>query len=150
MENEALFNIVNTFFEKNPPPYFSFDYGRLIPLRKLKNARKLYASYDTEKEFPLLLVDETFFRSAKKGILLTNLHLYYRLYTKRGRNEIKKGKLPLNQITTIYIDIGRMGSDLMINNKKEAFTTAFGVDEPKKTEAKVLNSLFKLIISSIN
>jgi len=147
MDNHSMLGIIDEYFKINPPPYFSFDFGKLIPLRKLKNAKKLYAQYDEEKEQPLLLIDDTFFRSGKKGILITNLHLFYRLYSKRGNTEIKKAQFSLNEITSLYIDIGRMGSNLIINKNKEAFTIAFGVDEPKKTEAEILNKLFEMLIN---
>jgi len=150
LDNERLTNIVKDFFEKNPPPYFSFDYGIFIPSRKLNYARKFYAPYDIEKEYPILLIDDTFLRSAKKGLLVTNLHVYYRLYSKRNTNKIKKGDFPLNEINNIYINIGRKGSDLIINNKKEAFMTAYGVDGFKKTEGEIINTLFEIIIKSIN
>ena len=148
MNNQLLSKIMDEYFETNPPPYFSFDYGKLIPLRKLKNARKRYAYYDDEKEHPLILIDDTFFRSGKKGILITNLHIFYRLYTKCGSNEIKKAHIALSDIKNIYINIGRQGSDLIINNKKEAFTTAFGIDSFKRTEAEILNKLFALLIET--
>jgi len=150
MENESLLGIVNSFFQNNTQRCFFIDYGEFMSLRKLKNAKRRYANYNKDKEIPLLLVDDTFFRSAKKGILLTNSYLYYRLYSKRGSSVIKKGKFPINKITNLYLNIGRMGSELVINNQKEAFTTAFGIDEPKKTEGEILNRLFDLIFKSLN
>lgn len=150
MNNQLLPQLIDEYFEANPPPFFSFDYRKRIPLRKLKNARNRYAPYDDDKEHPLLLIDDTISRSAKKGILITDLHIFYRLYARGGSTEIKKGCIALNDINNIYIDIGRQGSYLMINNKKEAFTTAFGVDGFKRTEAEILNKLFGLLIESLD
>ena len=45
-----------------------------IPSKKLKNALKAYA--DIGSEIPLVLIDDTFFGSAKAGLILTNQAIY--------------------------------------------------------------------------
>ena len=47
-----------------------------IPARKLRNARSRYASGMAADEFPLVLIDDTAFGSAKAGVLITDRALY--------------------------------------------------------------------------
>jgi hypothetical protein len=52
--------------------YFASD----IPARKLCNARARYAPHMESDEFPLVLIDDTAFGSAKAGVLITDRALY--------------------------------------------------------------------------
>jgi hypothetical protein len=47
-----------------------------IPARKLRNVRAKYASNMESDEFPLVLIDDTAFGSAKAGVLITDRALY--------------------------------------------------------------------------
>lgn len=47
-----------------------------IPARKLRNAKARYASDMEADEFPLVLIDDTAFGSAKAGVLITDRALY--------------------------------------------------------------------------
>jgi hypothetical protein len=154
MENEVLFEISDNYFEKlNTGPrewnFFSFAYGIYIPIKKLLNAYNTYAPYDLEMERPLILVDDTLFRSAKIGVLLTNTRLFYRLIDKVG-GTCKKNSLPLNEINQLYIDLYKRGSNLVINGKKVGIMRAFGMDDFKKRDAKILNNLFDLYLNALH
>jgi|LSQX01.1.fsa_nt_gb hypothetical protein len=150
MDNEFLIEIVEKYFEENPRPYAIFEYGRFISLRKLNNAQRLYAPYNREKERPLLLIDDTIFRSAKQGILLTNENIYFRLSIGRDKWGLTSGCIPLKDIKDISIEIGKKGSDLIVNGKKAAFTIAFGIGGIEEKEAKIINKLFEIITDSLS
>lgn len=152
MENQSLINIVDEYFETNPSPYFAFDYGNQISLKKLKNVGKLYADFNSDIEAPLLLVDDTNFRSAKKGVLITTSNIFYRLYVKRGSYAVGTDQIVLNDVEEMRIDIhkGRGGSDLLVNGIQVGFMIAFGDTKLKKHEAETLNKLFELIIKSLH
>ena len=150
MENGELIIIVNNFFKKNPPPFYSFDYGELISNRKLKNARKLYAPYDPEKERPILVIDDTFFKSARRGMLLTNKNLYFRFRENFSKWHLTTQQIPLKQIFTLNIQISSNASILLINGKKVASILVFGNKGFMKTESEVLNELFILFLKSVH
>ncbi|HNX28717.1 MAG TPA: hypothetical protein PKN87_04805 [Syntrophomonadaceae bacterium] len=149
MVNESLIEIVERYFEKIPRPYANYEYGRFISQRKLNNAQKLYAPYDNEKERPLLLIDDTIFKSAKEGILLTNENIYFRLSIRRGILKTTINCIPLKEITDISFELGKKGSDLIVNGKKVAFTTAFGIGGLEEKEGKIINRLFEIMIDSL-
>jgi hypothetical protein len=149
MENEYLFMIANDFFENNPPPYFTLDIGEDIPFRKLKNVCKIYASYDISEEKPIILIDDTFFRSAKLGMLITNKHLFYRLKSDLNSWAIKNDKIPLSEIKEVKIKAFNKGSNLFINGKKIAYISAFGTKGFQQKETDILNSLFEIIINAL-
>lgn len=150
MENEFLIRIVDEYFEDIPRPYANFEYGKYISLRKLKNVRKLYVPFNLEKEKPLLLIDDTVFASAKKGILLTNENLYFRLFSGRNVKGMNIACVPLKEISNLTIKIGKKGSDLIVNGNKVAFTTAFGIGGVNEKEGKIIETLFELLISSLH
>jgi len=145
MENKILIKTVEEYFANIQGKYANFDYGEHIPTNKLNVIRKLYAPYNGEIEKPLLLIDDTVFRSAKKGILLTNMNLYYRLYAGRKIKGIHVGRVALNFNTSIEIKLGHKGSDLVINGDIVAFTTAFGLGGINEKEGKIINRLFELL-----
>lgn len=146
MENTNLITIVNNFFENNPPPYFSLDIGNEIPIRKLKNASKSYASFDKNNETPLFLIDGTSFRSAKTGVLCTNKKLYYKLYVMYGSYKKTKGEISLTDINDIYFSPIRTGANLFINGENKAYTTFLANYGASNKEAIIINNLFKTII----
>lgn len=150
MENEILFEVVDEFFINNPPPYYSLDIGGKIPIHKMKNARKLYAHYNEKLERPLFLIDETNFRTAKMGILLTNINLFYRLYTKHGSLKKSIGQFSLKDIVEISISTKKIGSNLVVNGKNEAYLTAFGNYGSPHEEAMVINELLKTIVDLLH
>jgi len=47
-----------------------------IPPKKLENAKKYFATYNTTEEEPLVLLDTTFWRTCKTGALLTAKSIY--------------------------------------------------------------------------
>ncbi|MEN6327369.1 MAG: hypothetical protein ABFD18_14350 [Syntrophomonas sp.] len=149
MENENLLMIINDFLKKNPPPYFSFDIGGNIPHRKLKNVHKTYASYDMYEEKPIILIDDTVFRSAKLGMLVTNKHLFFRLKSDLNSWTIKNDNIPLNEINQLKIRAFNKGSNLFINGTKTAYISAFGSKGFQRREKDILNSLFEIIIEAL-
>lgn len=146
MENEFLFNLVDEYFDKNPGIYFSFDYQKLIPNRKLKNAIKLYAPYNKEEEIPILLVDDTLFRSAKFGLLVTNTHIYFRLREDFSKRDIRLSSMLLSEIYSIKIKTHDKGADLLVNERKVGIFRVLEAWKSKQTEADILNKLFEIII----
>ena len=150
MKNELLIETINSYFNIYPPPFFSFDIGNKIPIKKLKNISKLYAFYDSNTEEPLILIDDTLLRSAKLGVLITTSHLFYRLLIKRDSRVVDTGRIPIINIKELRIDIYKRGSDLVVNGKKIGFMVAFGVDDFKRTEAEILNRLFEQLINSLH
>lgn len=148
MANSHLIDIVDEYFRDIPRPYIAFDYGKYISCKKLKNARKLYAQYDCNKEQPLLLIDETFFHSAKRGCLLTDVSLYFRLKPDYSSNSVIVGRIPLDEIKILYFDLIKVGSNLIVNEKKIAYSTAFGNHNFKKAESEIINKLFKIILET--
>ena len=150
MDNEFLIEIVEKYFEENPRPYAFFEYGKFISLRKLNNAQRLYATYNREKERPLLLIDETVFGSAKRGVLLTSTNIYFRLFVSRGILKTTINCIPLEDITDMSFELNKKGSDLIVNGKKAGFTTAFGIGDVKEREGKIINKLFGLITDSLS
>ncbi len=84
MENEILFQTVKNFSKvKILGPrkwsFFAFQYDGFISDKKLRNAKREYAHYNPETEKPILLVDDTIINSGKRGFVLTNISLYYRV-----------------------------------------------------------------------
>lgn len=150
MENEFLCKLVDEYFNKNPPPYFSLDIGKEIPIKKLKNAYKYYAFFDKQKETPLFLIDGTSFRSAKMGVLCTNQKVYYRLYSKFGSYKKIRGEIFLTDIDKIYFSSIRTGANLFINGENKAYTTFLANYGASKKEAMVINELFKAITDSLH
>jgi hypothetical protein len=144
--NSHLSDIVDEYFRNVPRPYIAFDYGEFISSRKLENARKHYARYDSNEEQPLLLIDETFFRSAKRGLLLTDASLYFRLKPDYRSNSVIVKKISLHEIDKLYFDLIKVGSNLIVNEKKIAYSTAFGNHNFKKVESEIINKLFKIIL----
>lgn len=150
MENDFLIEIIKNFFNENPPPYFAFDYSNKIPFRKLKTARKLYAKYNETKEIPLLLIDDTFFRSAKLGLLMTNSNIYFRLLEDYNKGGIRIGNVSLKKISNIDIRTHNKGADLFINEKKVGFFRVLEAWGTKQTEADILNKLFEILIQKLS
>lgn len=150
MANEDLFIIAERVLDNYPHPIFTFDYGKLISIRKLRNARKIYAPYDPEKEQPILLVDDTFLQSAKRGMLLTNINLYFRLKTNFSKWDITIQRIPLKEIYALRIQISSNGSILLINKNKVAYIPSFGSKGFMKNESDILNELFEQLLKEVH
>lgn len=135
---------MNDFFEKNPPPYFTFDYGKLIPIRKINNSRRLYAHINPDIEIPLILLDDTFFRSGKIGILVTDQNIFYRLKNKRN-GVMKTGKFPLSEIKAFSIVPALKGSNLIVNNQVVAYIRVYF----QKNEAEILNRIIGILVADV-
>lgn len=150
MEDDKLIQVTNSYFESISPPYVKYDFGKNIPLRKLNTARKIYAPYNSKNEQAILLIDDTVFSSAKRGILLTDKNLFFRLYSDHGSKEIRDGKILLNDLIEFHIDLRMSGSNVIVNGNKVGFTTALGLDDLSKKEAKLLNRFFDLLLKSVH
>lgn len=93
--------------------FYSVFFYPQIPSAKLVNATSSYANFNRRKDFALLLVDDTVFRSAKNGFLLTTRSLFYRL-TKDGAVFAKcNGKASLKDVRSL--EISRSKSALVMN-----------------------------------
>lgn len=150
MQNEFLISLIEKYFDQNPPPFFSFDYGNHISVRKLRNVLKSYAKFDSGVEAPLILIDDTaIFRSAKMGVLITTGHVFYRLRIKRGSNNRGKGQIDVGDIKEMRIAINRAGGDLIVNGEQLGFMIAFGDTKRGKHEGETLNRIFKLLIEEL-
>ncbi|MGE5396364.1 MAG: hypothetical protein ACM3MK_02370 [Chitinophagales bacterium] len=153
MENEQLIALVDDFFrDKNVGRrrwnYISFCIRGYIPERKLVNARKLYAPFDTEQEMPLILMDDTLsFLSGKIGFLMTNCTLYYRLKRLDGNCfRLISGKIPLDDIETIHIQLRKKGSPFIVNGEAIGKITAYsdgrdGLDDEGRTLIELLHRI---------
>lgn len=151
MKNEHLVMLTNDFFDKNHPPFLVFEYGKQISPKKIRKASKSYAYYDAVLEKPLLLIDETMFNLAPKGILITTGQVFYRLYMRIGERKVEAGRFNLADIKDMEIRRHESGitAEFFINGKCQGILLGFGRNFRSIHEAEVLNSYFKLIIDSV-
>lgn len=150
MENQFIINLVEDFFKKNPPPYFSFDFAQHISERKLNNARKLYAFYDSNEEKPLILLDNTLLSSAKIGALITTENIYYRLYADNKKKDLVISQISLSDIYDFTIRSHTFGADLFINSKYIAYIMGLGKTGYGFKDATALNELLKIFIEHLH
>jgi hypothetical protein len=96
------------------------------------------------------LIDDNIFRSAKRGVLLTNKNIYFRLFVSRGILKTTINCISLKDIRDMSFELNKTGSDLIINGKKTAFAIAFGIGDVKEREGKIINKLFEIITDSLS
>ncbi len=154
MENEILFQICEEFFKnKNIVPrkwnFFALQYNSFINQKKLRNAKREYAHYNPEMEKPILLVDDTIINSGKRGFVLTNVSLYYRVGRINSNSDIKNN-IPLYKLNDIYISLFKQGSYLVVNGINIGVISSFNRGGFGEKEARVVNELFVQIMLALH
>ncbi len=128
MENEYLVEVVEEYFKIHNTGsrrwnFHDFWYWKNIPPKRLKQARKYFAPYDEKTEKPLLLMSDNSFGTLCRGILITNIKLYYHLNLNDNLLFGVKPKeriISLSDIYSIDIQYPQKAGWLLINGEKEA------------------------------
>ena len=147
MENEFLFSVVEEYFKiHNTGPrrwnFHTFWYWKNIPQKRLRQARKYFAPYDEKTEKPLLLMSDNSFGTLCRGILITNVKLYYHLNLNDNLLfgiKPKERIINLSDIHSIDIQYPKIVGWLLINGEKEACIIRYSegmVDEDEATPFK--------------
>lgn len=113
--------------------YFAPD----IPDKKLQNAIGSYASDLTQADV-LLLVDNTVFRSAKTGLLITADSIYY------AATFGESGCLRIDETKFINADFGIVSTDISLNNGDHEFY----LNQMPRKQIKIIVELLRELISS--
>ncbi len=154
IENYDLLRITEEFLNKQNTglgdgKFRYILYGKTITPKKINTIRKKYAAFEDLTELPILIIDDTVFRSASRSILLTNIAVYYRLYPITNELPIK-GSIRLSEITAIEIECLKKTANLMVNLTRVAHLSVFSRKWPGILEANVLNELFKLYMEYLH
>lgn len=147
--NKEVAELANNFFStqyksNSKWPFTKFYYKEHIPPDKLNNAREHYANFNLDNENVLILFDDTAWGSAKKGLVMTDSHIYF--------SESPGTSLALNDILTIELKKSLVGFSISLVHKsiQEERKLISGFERSviyccgtlPKNEAKVLNSFF--------
>lgn len=153
LEDEVLFDIIEQYFKKNNVGprkwnYFGFYANEFIPSKILKNAKRVYASYDDNEEIPLLLIDDAVLFNGKRGVLITDSSIYYRLFPAdlKGSNII--GQIKLEDVKEITLSKFMDRAWVTINNRKVGMLV--GIGGPPKGRIDVLNKYFSYLLQAIH
>lgn len=153
MINLYLLDISQRYFNEinvGPRPwnFMFFYFNQFIPEKRLKNAIKQYA-HNAIEEKPIILMDDTFFNSGKRGFLLTNYSIYYNLFPTGGKGSNVIGNYKINDIVSFYINSRAVGSDILLNSQIIGTLSSFTQGKYAQKEAQILNDLFILLIRAI-
>ena len=121
-------------------------YRNSIPDRKLLNAKKKYAKFNSDDESALLLVDDSLLGSARKGFVMTESNIYYSLGNQDNEalsSGSVRGALSLNNVKTIIFREKMLTTTLVVNGAPFANLTYISRDE-----INILNDFFNKLFSN--
>lgn len=152
-ENSHLYDFTEQYFKENNVGhrkwnYFRFYANEFIPIKMLENARRAYARYETDKEIPILLIDDAVFYRGKRGMLITNINIYYRLFPVDVKNSNGTGKIQLNDTEKMVLLKIMNRAWVLINNHKVG--TLASVGGPPEGRIGILNDYFGKLLQAIH
>lgn len=146
-----LMDLAEEYFQKNNPggkkwSYQYIFYAPFIAPEKLRSAMQAYADFDPQQEKPILLMDDTLFGSAQKGLIITDRALYYNLSVSfSGSDGIDR--VELKNIESFTVEIKTLGANLLVNGVQFGYTTS--LNSMNRKEGIILQELMRLFIKSI-
>jgi hypothetical protein len=152
-QNSHLYDFTEQYFEENNKEpwkwnFFGFYVNKFIPPKKLEKARRVYASYNIKEEIPLMLIDDTVLFNSKRGMLITNVRIYYRLYPVDLKGPNVMGKIELKDTKEMVLTKFMDRAWVLINGHKVG--VLIGVGGPPEGRIEILNDYFDKLLQEIH
>ncbi len=157
LENGFLLDVVKEYFRVHNTghgkwPFRTFWYWENITPERLKQFREHFAPYDEELERPLIAMSDNWLWKISRGILITNVKLYYCLHlddSVGGRKE-NKGIVTLSSISCIDIKPEDDGAWLIINDNKVAYFSRYRAGKVNEREATPFKNAVNHVLQALH
>lgn len=154
LDNSYLIAIINDFIVETMEhrsywPYWTFCCGCFISHRQRDGLKSAFASYNPDEEEPLILIDDSFLHNGKKGVMITNKMLYYKLLP-IGKGSYWQGVIPNTAISNACFQPRMTGSHFKLNNEFLGVSISYTRVGSGSKECAVINNLLQSLLQAIN